>query len=82
MLGLALLFPLVTATMAEFECPEDVSDINYIFPDPEDCRGFYEGGPGTLACLLILRSKIKIFYYESLLKNMKMSSSNACFDPV
>ena len=67
-----------TADVAEFECPEDVSDINFIFPDPEDCRGFYEGGPGTLACLLISQR----FYYEIQLNIMKMSSSNACFDPV
>ena len=35
---------LVSATKADFECPDDTSGI---FPDPDDCRGYYEGGLGT-----------------------------------
>ena len=46
MLRLALLILLVTASKAEFECPEGISGI---FPDPDDCRGYYEGGLGTFA---------------------------------
>ena len=44
----ALLILLVAATSAEFECPEDTPGL---FPDPEDCRSFYEGGLGTINML-------------------------------
>ena len=44
MLRLASLILLVSATKADFECPDDTSGI---FPDPDDCRGYYEGGLGT-----------------------------------
>ena len=46
MLRFALLILLVAATKAEFECLEGISGI---FADPDDCRGYYEGGLGTIA---------------------------------
>ena len=37
--SLFLLLVAVAATSADFECPE----VEGIFPDPDDCRSFYQG---------------------------------------
>ena len=37
--SLFLLLVAVAATSADFECPETEG----IFPDPDDCRSFYQG---------------------------------------
>ena len=47
MIRLALLFLVVTTISADFECPD--VETPGIYADPDDCRGYYEGGLGTIA---------------------------------
>ena len=37
--SLIILLVAIAATSADFECP----DVEGIFPDPDDCRSFYQG---------------------------------------
>ena len=42
--SLLILLMAIAATSADFECPETEG----IFPDPDDCRSFYQGSTRLL----------------------------------
>ena len=66
--SLIILLVAIAATSADFECP----DVEGIFPDPDDCRSFYQGSTlddesmmtlirVSFATLDLLAQQIKLF---------------------